>query len=125
MSNNPFENNPTYTRLFQITSNQSACYIFERVELYQSKIIDPTTGKGVYILFRYTVDNASNIMPVRTILKFTDLLYTEVLQTGNKAELFVITGYKDINMALNRINMCCGLLSYVLQVEKSLYDFLL
>jgi len=117
MSNNPFENNPNYKRLFQITSNQSACGIFERVELYKSNL------ENSYVLFRYTVDNMT--MPIRTILRLSNLIYSEVIQEGGKVNLYVVTNYKDLVVAGNRVNLCCGQLPYVLQVEKALYDYLL
>ncbi len=118
MSNNPFEYNQNYTQLFKISSNQSACALIERIELYKHKT------QNMFILFRYVIDNMT--MPVRTILKFTDLLSTEVTQNGNSAvSLFITTGYKDLNTLSYRVNLCCGSLPYVLQVEKALYDNLL
>jgi hypothetical protein len=117
MSNNPFENNPNYQSLFKISSNANACSIIEKVELYKHKT------KPFYILFRYMIDNMT--MPVRTLLKLTDLLQTEVLQTANRAELYITTGYKDLSITTNRVNIACGSLPYVLQVEKAMYENLL
>jgi len=117
MSNNPFEYNPNYISLFKISSTPSSCALIERVELYKHK-----TG-NFYILFRYVIDNMT--MPVRTLLKLTDLIQTEVLQSANRAELYVTTGYKDLSITTNRVNIACGSLPYILQVEKALYDNLL
>jgi hypothetical protein len=117
MSNNPFENNSNYLQLFKISSQPSSCQVIERVELYKHKT------KAFFVLFRYVIDNMT--MPIRTILKFTDLLYTEATQTASTVNLFVTTGYKDLSITLNKINLCCGQLPFILQVEKALYDNLL
>ncbi len=117
MSNNPFENNPNYVQLFKVSSNQTVCNLVERVELYRHK------DKKFYILFRYVIDNMT--MPVRTLLKFTDLLHTEVIQLGNAVNLYMTTGYKDLNTVTNKVDIACGSLPYVLQIEKALYDNLL
>jgi len=117
MSNNPFENNPNYKQLFKISSTASACPLIERVELYQHKTLN------FYILFRYVIDNMT--MPIRTLLKFTDLLHTEVTQIGNRVNLYMTTCFKDLTVNTGKVDVCCGSLPYVLQVEKALYDNLL
>ena len=117
MSNNPFENNHHYTQLFRIRSSTYSCNMIETVELYKHKT------KDYYILFRYMIDNL--VMPVRTLLKFTDLLSVEVIQDGSQVELYVTTAYKGIESVTDKIGICCGSLIYVLQVEKGLYDHLL
>ena len=118
MSNNPFENNPNFKQLFKISSNQTSCYLIERTELYQH------ITKKYYILFRYTIDNMT--MPIRTMSKFTELLQVEVVQLSNvDVHLNLTTGYKDLNVVTDRIDICCGSLPYILQIEKALYDYLL
>ncbi len=117
MSNDPFTGNPNFVKLFSKSSNVSSCSIIERIELYQHKT------KNYYILFRYQIDNMT--MPIRIIHKFTDLINTEVIQRGNTAELFITTTFKDLNVVSQRVNICCGNLMYILEVEKAIYDYLL
>ncbi len=119
MSNDPFCGNKNFKQLFSIRSDQSYCDPWERTELYQH------VKEGYYVLWRYQVDNASNIMPRRVLLKFTELLTTEVEDSGTRTTLFLTTGYKDLNTITQRVNICCGSRPYVLQVEKKLYEFLL
>jgi hypothetical protein len=117
MSNDPLSNNPNFKNLFKISSNANTCSIIERIELYQHKT------DNYFVLFRYQIDNMT--MPIRILLKFTDLIHCEVTQIGNTANLYLTTAFKDLNIVSQRVNMCCGNLSYVLQVEKAIYDNLL
>ena len=119
MSNDPFSGNPNYINLFKLRNNTSRCSRIEDVELYKHKT------KNEYAFFHYTVDNSSNIMPIRLVIKFTELLYVEVEQTATRANLYVITSYKDINMISQKMNLCCSDLSFVLQVEREIYKWLL
>jgi hypothetical protein len=119
MSNDPFSGNPNYTNLFKLRNSTSRCSIIESVELYKHKT------KDEYAIFHYTVDNSSNIMPVRLTLKFTQLLYVEVEQTPTRANLYIITSYKDINMISQKMNLTCSDLAFALQVERELYKWLL
>jgi hypothetical protein len=116
MSNEPFINNLNYIQLFKISSNVSACQLVERVELYKHKT------KDFYVLYRYLINNMT--MPIRTLVKFKELISAEVTQTGNTVNLYITTAFNDLYFS-DKINICCGNLPYVLQVEKALYDNLL
>ena len=116
MSNNPFENNSNYKQLFRIRSNANSCALIETVELYKHKT------KDYFIIFKYIIDNMT--MPIRTILKFKDLISSEVTQTGNTVTMYITTAYNDLYFN-NKVGICCGNLPYILQVEKALYDNLL
>ena len=117
MSNDPFSGNPNFIKLFSKSSNISSCSTIERIELYQHKT------NNYYVLFRYQINNST--MPIRIIHKFTDLINTEVVQQGNRAEFFITTTFKDLNVVSQRVNICCGNLMYILEVEKAMYDYLL
>jgi hypothetical protein len=112
----PFQNNRNYTSVWKLQSRSGRCTNIEKVELYRHKT------DNHWALFKYIVDNGSNTMPVRLWVKFDTLLYSEVTQTPTAANLFIITGYKDLNMVYEKVNICCSDLSFVLQVEKALTD---
>jgi hypothetical protein len=119
MSVDPFVSNPNYKKLFSVKSDQTYCYQFETVELYQH------VKEGFYILFRYQVDNTANFMPRRVLHKFDNLLISEVEDSGNNMTLYLTTSWKVLNTVSHRVNICCGSKSYVLNVEKKLYEYLL
>jgi hypothetical protein len=119
MSIDPFQSNKNFTKLFSVRSDQTHCDMIETVELYRH------TKDGYYILFRYQVDNASNIMPRRVLHKFDTLLISETEDSGNRMTLYITTSWKVLNTVSHRVNICCGSKSYVLNVEKKLYEFLL
>jgi hypothetical protein len=111
---NPFENNKNYKTLWKLQSRSGRCNNIDKVELYQHK------DGSHWALFKYIVDNHSNTMPTRLWLKFDNLLYSEVVQTPTTANLYIITGYKDLNMIYEKVNLCCNDLAFTLQVEGAL-----
>ena len=68
MSNNPFENNPNYIRIFRILSPAERCDSREVIELYKKKKED----FAPYCLLRYR--QIESQYPVKIIHKFSDLI---------------------------------------------------
>ena len=74
------------------------------------------------MIFRYQCTN--NTMPFRMSHKFTSLVGLEVQDDGVNSTLFANMIFKDTLLVFHKITMCCGSKSYVLKVEKKLYEFL-
>jgi len=118
MSNNPFENNPNYNRLFRILSTPDRCDVMEVVELYKKK--NYTKDEPPYCLLRYR--QLESQFPVKLIHKFSDLIAAELVEDSGKTVLFITTVYGTTNTIFNRFNACCGTKIYTLQVEQQLYN---
>lgn len=119
MSNNPFENNPNYTRLFRILSNADRCDSREVVELYKKKNLGDVAP---YALLRYR--EIENQYPVKIIHKFTDMIAVELIHDAGSTILYINTIYgKDsASIVTNRFGVCCGNMTHVLNVEQNLYN---
>ena len=94
------------------------CNLQECVELWENTI------DNFYVLFRYQYTNNNNMMPFRMSHKFTDMISIEVADDGTNSTITANTIYKDMVNVSHKITMCCGSKTYVLKVEKRLYDFL-
>lgn len=116
MSIEPFSSNPKYKTIFQIRSEVTKCDVQEVIELYQHK------EEKFYVLFRYQIFN--NSMPIRMSHKFTDAISIEVLDDGNNSTLVLTSVFKNYLTVFNKVNICCGSKTYVLRVERELYQTL-
>ena len=114
----PFIGNTNYKLLFNIKSEVYKCNIQECVELWKNTI------DNFYVIFRYQYTNNNNMMPFRMSHKFTDMISIEVIDDGVNSTLYATMLFKDRLTVFHKITMCCGSKSYVLKVEKQLYEYL-
>ena len=114
----PFIGNMSYKLLFNIKSEVYKCNLQECVELWKN------TVDNFYVIFRYQYTNNNNMMPFRMSHKFTDMISIEVADDGTNSTITANTIYKDMVNVSHKITMCCGSKTYVLKVEKRLYDYL-
>ena len=112
----PFIGKTNYKMLFSTRSEVFKCNIQEVIELWRN------TKDDYYVIYRYQCTN--NVMPFRMSHKFTDMISIEVVDDGVNSTLYATMLFKDRLTVFHKITMCCGSKSYVLKVEKQLYEYL-
>ena len=125
--------NPNLKQLFKISAQGSRCDIIDTVELFEKNILCDSSNKKEYVLFRYKMIN--NQIPVRSSIKFNDLISVEVHQedippgivnscgvnTGF-IKMYITAVYKDI-VNTQKFEFPCSSMSYILQLERELYKY--